>query len=559
MNNTLIVNLKRNGDILTLGHMINSINSSSNERVSLLIFEEFKAAARLLKNVYKIYTIDRKSFLSLKKNALFHDIYALENLFLNLEDPRNQRWDQIINTSNDRISSYVCSFLGFSNQSIIQGTYFDKNNSTSFSGKWARVLNDVIPSYRYTPVNQVDCLHYLIEQLREIDGQKINSSPQHNATAFENINRIRENESKMGNKIKIVGIQLKSSSKDKDISFNTIIQLIDMMVNNPAYFPILLVAPTDEEREFGNRVNKYFNNSLVSVESDFRALPSVLLNIDLLVTPDTVVKHLADLLDTPLVEVSIGWAPFLKQGTLNPNSIILTEKPSTRTFRQFEYETTDSSITGSDIYNAIRCVFEPRLDEILTFSSHVSIYRPKEDKLGVYYQNVGGEKDNRFDLSLHVSRYVLFKIVIPGYKDEVFLDRIANNYKYFIKEWLNTEKGVLLETAKTLLSAIRYLTTQTSENNIQDFTYCLDSLLEQCDQDHLISLSLILFRSHIENISSSNSEESLQKVEASLYDLKKSIQKVSLAIREIEDRVEEIRKNDLVMGRDKKLISESRL
>ncbi|MDH5582091.1 MAG: hypothetical protein OEY33_09300, partial [Bdellovibrionales bacterium] len=203
MNNTLIINLKRNGDILSLAHLINSIHSTSKDLISILIFEEFRAAAKLLKNVSRIYTIDRKSFLSLKKNALFHDIFSFENLFVELEEVRTQRWDNVINTSNDRISGYVSSFLSYSDQRLISGTYFNKNNTVSFSSKWARVLNDVLPCYKYTPVAHVDCLHYLTENLRVRDGQKVNSSPHHNTIAFENINRIRENESKMGNKIKI--------------------------------------------------------------------------------------------------------------------------------------------------------------------------------------------------------------------------------------------------------------------------------------------------------------------------------------------------------------------
>jgi len=402
-------------------------------------------------------------------------------------------------------------------------------------------------------------LHYLIENLREKEGQKINSSPQHNTIAFENINRIRENESKMGNKIKIIGLQLKSSSLEKDIPFNTLIQLIDLILNNPIYFPILLIAPTNEEREFGNKINKYFDNALVSVESDFKALPSVLLNIDLLVTPDTVIKHLADLLDTPLVEVSTGWAPFLKQGTLNPNSVILTERPSKRIFNQSDYEDSDTSITGNDIYNAIKCVFEPRLDESLTFSSNISLYRSNEDKLGVYYHRTGGQKDDEFNLALLVSRYITFKMIIPGYKDEDFLSKVANEFKYSIKDWLNIEKNILLDTAKTLLSAIRHLTTQGSENSYEEFTYSLDQLLSGCENNNLVSIALLIFRSYIENLNTSNARDNAEKVEVSLYDLKKSFQKISLGIREIEEAVEKIRKNDLVMGREKTSLLDSRL
>lgn len=563
MNNVLIINLKRNGDILALGHLVNSLNASSNDRISLLVFEEFKNAAKLLKNVAKIYTIKRKQFLSLKKNNIFHDIYALEEIFQNLEEIRNQRWNNVINTSNDRLSGYVSSLISYSHPELISGIYFDKNNSVSFSGKWARVLNDILPCYKYTPVSQIDCLHYLQETLRENEGQKVLSSPQHNKTAFENINKIRENESKLGNKIKIVGIQLLSSDTSKDISFNSLVQLIDMIVNNPAYFPILMIAPQENEREYANKVNKYFNNSLVSVESDFTALPSVLLNIDLLVTPDTVVKHMADLLDTPVVEVSLGWAPFLKQGTINPNSVVLTQRLKDRCFSRKDrdsFEKDNEMVKGSDIYNAIRCAFEPRLDEVLKFSPGLSLFRPREDKLGNYYECTSGDRNKKFELPLLVSRYALFKMVIPGYKDEKLLKKISTNYKYMVKEWIHEEKNEILNYSKVLLSSIRYLTATTNiERAMEDFTYSLDELLSGCEKDHIIAMPLLIFRSYIENLSSSHLDNNRTKIETYLYDLKKNIQKVAEALRDLENNVEEIRKNDLVMGRDKNSNLEARL
>jgi len=63
-----------------------------------------------------------------------------------------------------------------------------------------------------------------------------------------------------------------------------------------------------------------------------QAVASVLMNIDLLVTPDTAIKHIADLTDTPVIEVSLGHAPFLKQGSYNCESLILSDDITTREF-----------------------------------------------------------------------------------------------------------------------------------------------------------------------------------------------------------------------------------
>ncbi|MDH5581777.1 MAG: hypothetical protein OEY33_07705, partial [Bdellovibrionales bacterium] len=140
-----------------------------------------------------------------------------------------------------------------------------------------------------------------------------------------------------------------------------------------------------------------------------------------------------------------------------------------------------------------------------------------------------------------------------------FLNKIATEFKYNIKEWLNIEKNILLEASKTLLSSIRHLTTQGSENNFNDFTYSLDNLLSSCEDDSLASIALLIFRSYIENLEAKNPKENIEKVEVVLYDLKKSFQKISLGIREIEETVESIRKNDLVMGREKTSLLDNRL
>ena len=57
-----------------------------------------------------------------------------------------------------------------------------------------------------------------------------------------------------------------------------------------------------------NEINLILKMSLISIESDF--LPSVLNSIDLLVTPDTSVKHVADLNKSKILEIIYGHAPF---------------------------------------------------------------------------------------------------------------------------------------------------------------------------------------------------------------------------------------------------------
>ena len=59
MKSILIVNLRRLGDIYTTSHLINSLTSSSNCQISTLVYKESEAAAKTIKNITNVYTIDR--------------------------------------------------------------------------------------------------------------------------------------------------------------------------------------------------------------------------------------------------------------------------------------------------------------------------------------------------------------------------------------------------------------------------------------------------------------------------------------------------------------------
>lgn len=85
--------------------------------------------------------------------------------------------------------------------------------------------------------------------------------------AAEGLNKIKA-ESSLGREVKLVGIQLKTSSPTKDIPFETLYDIVNQLLDTPEYYPVILHSSSDDERTLAATLNKKFNNYFVLVESD---------------------------------------------------------------------------------------------------------------------------------------------------------------------------------------------------------------------------------------------------------------------------------------------------
>src|SRR3989339_601417 len=379
--NILIINLKRFGDIYQATQLIDSIIAVDPlMNIEMLVYSEFEKVTKTIQNISKAHIIDREKIISLKNNPVYSDAFSVNELFVALEPLRKRKWDKVINYSGDNVSTYITSYLATEDNCL--GVSFNEKNIIKYSNRWSMVFNDLLTSYKYTPINFSDTLHNMVGVKRAEGANHIITNEKHNIVAADNLNRIRQKESETLRRakgstgtetVKIVGLQLITSQADKNIPLNVMIELLGMLLDDPQKYPVLLIAPNETERRYVNRLNEYFDNKLVTIESDFVALPSVLSNIDLLVAPDTVVKHLADLLKTPVVEVSLGSGPFLKQGTNNVGNLILTDLLETRVWFDGQIGSNDgkskqTNIKAEDIFNAITVYFNSALETTTTLS-----------------------------------------------------------------------------------------------------------------------------------------------------------------------------------------------
>jgi len=547
MSQILIINLRKFGDIYSSSHLIKSLTEKyPHSQVSILVYKEFETVANTLQNVSSVYTINRKEVITLRKNDLFSNGFALETLYNELQPIKNTRWDHVINYSNDKVSTYLSSYLRSSiNQ--FTGIRISPQGRVQSSSDWDIVFNDVLTTFPHTPIHFVDCYHHMTNTPINSEGVKLKSLSNYNEIAFKNLNDLRKNKSSASITPSIIGVQLAASTTTKSIHEESLKELLQLLTRRKDYEPILLIAPIESERSYAKKLNTLFDHQLVVVESDFQALPSVLMNIDALITPDTSVKHAADLVETPVIEVSSGEAPFLKQGSYNKNSLIITEVISNRTTGELTYRDDPSLlIKASDIISALDHLLSGTAIHSNTLTPGLTIYKPQQDELGLRYEVLCGSVAPKAEISRLLSRYFLSTLFEMNNSNEIF-ESIYNNFKEDFHGWTESEKKAITSTTKILLKTLRSLLGHHSKSfKAHDFIASLNLLLHKCDQEYIVALPLLIFRAKIENIETANIEENIKEVEILLHELKNDIQKVFNCIKETEIFIEN-KKKDLAI------------
>lgn len=528
MKKILLINFRRYGDIFASSVLLDSLYAKYPQaQISYLVFSEMKAAAAILKNIDQIYTIDRKKILTISKCNFMPEPHAIENLHQELAEVATQNWDEVINYSNDKVAAYITSYLTQKDHSSFAGVKFSDSNTLSYSNEWAIIYNDLLPDYKIGSLNFTDCLNQLCgTKIPNIKRDRVKVNSNNSAMAKENFCKIKA-KYPHPEQTKIIGIQLFTSSTTKNIPSATITDLLQQMIDIGSMIPILLVAPSETEKEYANKLCAQFDNSIVIVETDFKALPSVLLNLDLLITPDTSIKHLADIMYIPLIEVALGEAPFLKQGTRNSASLILTQGLSKKDHYNKESAKTlanNLSLQGSDIFKTMRYMFSEMPLADISLSENIALYKPISDDLGMVHQLIAGSGSRRLEILRSLSRQyisILFdkEFSVPSY----FIEMLSKNTNRII----NDEKNAVTTISKDILGCLRCLHDyKTNTEKIDKLIFSIDKIFTHCQRENLIAIAAIIFRSKLEATENNATDQNLIEIESGLYEMKSDIQKL---------------------------------
>lgn len=512
MRSVLIVNLKRNGDILYMAHTINAIKFKyPDAHISALVFEEFSKCAKMLKKVNSIFCIDRRSIVATLKNKIYSDHFAINHLCSILSSIDKMEWDIIFNYSNDKASSYITSFLTSENRRKAVGIKIDSTGPVAYSNQWSELFNEFIVEYQQVPS---PFAHYYCQMISS------KFTPPLGDDLLENRKHRKEVEKqfaflkkRIGKDAKIVGINMCASHHKKSITKEKIVNIIDRIQEEGCLIPIIIHSPSNQEKGIAQNILKRIRNRVVSIECDFIAAISVIRQLDILITPDTALKHIADLVCTPCVEVSLAEAPIFKQSTLLSNSLILSAPIYERSFLRSK---SDDSISPHDIVSACLHILFGKKNE--KFSDGVVLYKPSLDALGPYLHLIYG-KSNIFNeitrVALRILTYQIFS-----------QKRETSEYKCFlrydecdIREWARPHREDNTRDIESVQSIIKIIK-ENNDSARKDFLLELDLLLDGSNYFSLSGLCLSIFRGRTENMTQKSQNENLKEFHNNLEILK---------------------------------------
>ena len=275
------------------------------------------------------------------------------------------------------------------------------------------------------------------------------------------------------------------------------------------------------------------------------AIASVLMNIDLLVTPDTAIKHVADLTDTAVLEVSLGHAPFLKQGSYAKDSLILTDVISNREFTKGNVERA-TAITAQDIMASILYSLTQSNNIKPRLSKDVTLYQASFDQMGIRYTPVAGTINTSIEIHRLMSRQLINAMFEQDTDALIYRDVCCLDLKT-ASEWSQLEKVVVTNVMKDILGTLRSLL-QCAENrkNSRDFVTNLGKLISHAESESLVQIPTTMFKSKIEGINAKTFEENIKEVEMLLYELKSDMQKILQCLNELEVQLNASKMEDMI-------------
>ncbi len=505
MKKVLIISLKKFGDVASTAHLVSSIKKESpSSEVTLLTFTESAKITSALSCIDHLVIINRARVLSLKSAPIFSDAYALNEFIRPIEELKSTHWDLIINHSNDSVSTYLASYLDAEKHS---GIIFGADKIARHSSFWSKVFNEVITSQKQSSFNFTEVYHRDNKLTQNQQSNSLYSTAQNEEVVSHKFNELNDG----GNK-RIVGIQLKSSSINKDIPTKIIEDYTRFCLGSDDLIPVFLISPDIVEKKYASQLCENIGSEITSIETDFRALPSVIKALDLLITPDTSVKHIADLARVPMIEFCAGEAPLFKQSSITHGNIIINprggraEKVEVNDFIKASLGLLKIGVTHDD------------------YSEGVSVYQVTNENNRIDYHNIGLILNEREEIERQINKSIIY--LLGGLESEAFnIDITHSVSKEALKNFVQDRKIDLLEMLKSILSTLRSLSQAShGQKQLDIFLQSFENLLSYANQDNIVGIIAKLFRANIETIQSSTLEQNLKTMEAELFQLKSNIE-----------------------------------
>lgn len=515
MKKILIISLRRDEDIFSISPLVGNLQQKYHgAKVSILTTSEGEQAAKCIKGISEIYTIPIEEISSIKKSQIFSDGHAINKFHSSLKQVKEESWDIVVNPSDDKLGACLTSHL--SPKEFI-GCMTSTQGRVKTSNRWAQLLSNLSLKNENAFLNHKDIFNLITNIPAEIktreDILKVNQDyfmkAHQNLQPFKNAG------------FKVVGLQLKSSASYNNIPFSVYHELIAKMIDGGEFYPVLIISTSQDEKNIVNQLNQQFDNKLITVSTDYCSLTALTYHLDALISPSSPTKEIANLTDTPIIEISFNAMSFRGQATTTQDNLILA--PNTATYENSHYQ---NSLRGNDIYIALENIFN-RQDISEQLSDDFALYRVHKDNLGSFYVPFAGKINPNDEMLALTSRIAIHKLV----DNTTCTEALQFMRKYFSKDelctWVEREKENITLVLKDLFStikAVKALSKSTIKANI--FAAKLDNLLLHGQGEHLSSITCLQFQGQLESMDSTSAEENMTIIERKLFEMKNNLQSI---------------------------------
>jgi hypothetical protein len=424
----------------------------------------------------------------------------------------------IVNFSNDEISTNITSSLKMTNTHVqVIGNYKNELNELCSSAPAAKYLNEVM-TQKNSPVHYLDCYLNLASNMgiRIKENSLIKKTTEQNQEYFFSINNLRKGLSK-----NVVGIQLKSSSAGKDVPFKVLAQYIQLLLKNNVANPVLLIAPELEEINYAKDICNYIGVEIATLTTNFTQLGSVLLNLDLLLTPDTSVKHLADLHEVPMIEY-LADTEQLKQASITENNSIIINTSS------------DLASLSTDVFILTQKILYPETNKTHVYSNLVLTVR--NTNFGIFYtqdlasKNVTNICEKAFINKILYNRLFLKNIstIKESIKNIKFSTKILAQETHKLRNDATQISRLLLNCLRSLLNRANDRATR------REFLLALSELLTVADTESYLRPLILNLKADLENLKPQNPIQNKKTLESLFFEMKKQVALIGETINEFE-------------------------
>lgn len=509
MKNILITNFGTGTELYQSTYLISALKDLyPSVKINVITYEHHRKITNLISGVSEFHFIDSKKISDIFESPLYSDAFAINTFFSGIEKITDTKWDKVINYCNDDISSFLVKGI---EAEQIDGAYIQENGLPHCSNTWSVYQNYVAASHDRLVIDKTTIRNHISNVPIIRDLEKIKQNDEYSIVASQNFSRIRQ--MKGSPATFIVGINLEAGYDGYLLGQDSLEDIIEALEESKEFKPVLMLSGKNYQKELVNKLNQKFNNELISINIDTTALPSVIANLDFMISSGNEQQVVADIMETRCIELRE-----YNQITNPSNSI---------GDGNYIINVSNNETIASDILLAINEELGTELP-IDYLSSNNPVYKVVSDQYGPFKTQLRGDLNIKHELNYHIERSFTFELM--GYpRNNELIDHIKKDSdKDSLHEYIADIKSELTSTVKVLLATIRSLKgVKASQQNLQSFINYLGNLISIGKSQSIAGSIIRNFEGQIENIQTTDMDTNIKTIETQLFKLKADLQMVT--------------------------------